>query len=126
MVEFKTIKYKHYRRAMELMAREEVDDAEAEEEHFCFLLGLVKEWDFVDGDTKELLPVGVQSLDELTIEQLNEMTEIFNTKFLSVAGVKKTSNGPSSSTLMPSRPDASPQPKPQSGYKPLYSPGESA
>ena len=124
MVEFKTIKYKHYTRARELMAREEVDDIGAEKEHFCFLLGLVKEWDFVDGDTENPIPVGVQSLDELSLEQLNEMTEIFNTKFLSVAGVKKTSNGPSSSTLTPSKLVESQAPTPQSGYRPLYSPGE--
>ena len=62
MVKFKTIKYKHYRDARELMAREEVDDIGAEEEHFCFLLELVSEWDFVDGDTKEPIPVGVDSL----------------------------------------------------------------
>ena len=124
MVKFKTIKYKHYTRARELMAREEVDDIGAEKEHFCFLLGLVKEWDFVDGDTENPIPVGVQSLDELSLEQLNEMTEIFNERFLSVAGVKKTNGGSSSSTSTPSKPDASQAPTRQSGYIPSSSPGD--
>lgn len=124
MVKFKTIKYKHYREAHELMAREEVDDIGAEEEHFHFLLGLVKEWDFVDGDTENPIPVGVDSLGELSLDQLNEMTEIFNTKFLSVAGVKKTNGGVSPSISTQSSQGVSPQPTHQSGYKPLYSPGE--
>lgn len=118
MIEFKVIKYKHYRRALELTAREDVDDATAEDEHFRFLLGLVKEWDFIDGETADPLAPGVESIDELTIPQMNEVTTAFNKIFSTSTAVPKANAGHSPSTSMQSIQVGS-QEKSPTGYPPL-------
>ncbi len=117
MVKFKTIKYKHYRRALELTSREDVDDATAEDEHFRFLLGLVKEWNFMDGETADPLTPGVESIDELTMAQLNEVTTLFNQIFSKVTTVPKASAGHSLSTSTGLN-QAKNQEKPPTGYPP--------
>ena len=118
MIEFKVIKYKHYRRALELTAREDVDDATAEDEHFRFLLSLVAEWDFVDEETGESLAPSVESIDELTIPQMNEVTTIFNQIFSKATAVPKVNAGrsPSTSTQLT---QAENQEKHPTGYPPL-------
>ena len=118
MVKFKVIKYKHYRRALELTAREDVDDATAEDEHFRFLLGLVKEWDFRDGETEDPITPGVESIDELTIAQFNEVTTAFNKIFSTSTAVPKVSAGHSLSISTPLDQVES-QERPLSGYPPL-------
>ena len=119
MVKFKVIKYKHYRKALELTAREGVDDATAEDDHFRFLLGLVKEWDFVDEETGELLPVGVECMDELTIPQFNEVTTLFNQIFSKSSAVPKVNagNSPSTSTQLT---QVGNQEQPLTGYQPSF------
>ena len=119
MVKFKVVKYKHYRKAKELI---ESDAPEAE--HFAFVISMVEEWDFVDAETKEPLPAELSSMDELSIDQFNEAMELFNQEMGFVTKVKKTNGGVSPSISTPSSPDASQAPTPQSGYKPLYLPEE--
>ena len=104
-VKFKTIKYKHYRKGLKMTAEvdetedvPESDRIEMQDRHFRFLLGLVKYWDFVDADTGETLPVGEDSIDELSMEQLNEITTIFNKQFEDDATVPKETAGRSPST----------------------------
>ena len=94
MVRFKVVKFKHYRQAQALIAKEDATEAE----HFAFVISLVEEWDFVDAETKEPLPAELASMDELSIDQFNEAMELFNEKMFSVGKVKKTSAAPSSST----------------------------
>ncbi len=120
MIKFKVIKYKHYRKALELTAREDVDDATAGDEHFRFLLGLVKEWDFRDGDTEEALPVGVGSIDELTIPQMNEVTSAFNQIFSQSTTVPKTSAGHSLSTSTQLSQVRNQETTPLTGYPPSF------
>lgn len=98
MVKFKVIKYKHARESIEMTKRIDAGEDLADES-LRFMVGLVKEWDFLDADTGEALAVGTESMDEMSIEQMNEMTELFNLK-MSVQTVPKTNAGhsPSSST----------------------------
>ena len=119
MVRFKVVKYKHFRQAKELIER---DAPEAE--HFAFVISMVEEWDFKDAETKEPLPAVLSSMDELSIDQFNEVMELFNPEMGFVTEVKKTNGGVSPSISTQSSQGVSPQPKPQSGYKPLYSPAE--
>lgn len=122
MVEFKTIKYKHYRKALQLTAAEDAGE-DAGEEHFRFLLSLVSSWDFTDEDTGEPLSPGLESIDELTVEQLNEVTETFNQIFSQVSTVPKTNAGHSLSTST-EKPQAE-RPKGKTsptGYPPYFSP----
>ena len=117
-IEFKVIKYKHYRRALELTSREDEDDPTAEDEHFRFLLSLVAEWDFIDGDTADPLTPGVESIDELTMAQLNEVTTAFNRIFSQSTAVPKVSAGRSLSTSM-QLDQVESQEKHPTGYPPL-------
>ena len=118
MIKFKVIKYKHYRRALELTAREDEDDATAEDEHFRFLLSLVEEWDFVDEETGDPLAPGVESIDELTIPQMNEVTTVFNQIFSKATSVPKANAGNSPSTSM-QLDQVENQGQPLTGYPPL-------
>ena len=120
MVKFKVIKYKHYRRALELTAREDVDDATAEDEHFRFLLGLVAEWDFMDGETGDPLTPGEAAIDELTIPQMNEVTSAFNQIFSQSTTVPKTSAGHSLSTSTQLSQVRNQETTPLTGYPPSF------
>lgn len=119
MVKFKTLKYKHYRQARALAANEDA----TEDEHISFVLSMVAEWDFVDTETGVPLPVGVASMDELIIEQMNEVTTLFNQQ-ISLT-VPKATAGQSRSTSMPSSPDVSLAADFLSGSLPSSSPDDS-
>lgn len=75
MINWRIVKYKHIQDAKELL-RAADDDA-----CFSFIIGLVADWDFVDSDTGELLPVSNEALGELSIEQFETLTESFNREF---------------------------------------------
>ena len=105
MVRFKVVKFKHYRQAQALIAKEDATEAE----HFAFVISLVAEWDFKDEETGDALPAELASMDELSIDQFNEAMELFNEKMFSVGKVKKTSAAPSSSTSSPSSKVESPE-----------------
>lgn len=95
MVEFKTIKFKHYRQAQAINKR--IDSGEATDEDVLrFALSLVKSWDFVDEDTGEPLPVG--ELDELSLEQCAEVNLLFSRKMGVDAEIPKETSEHSSST----------------------------
>jgi len=103
VVRFLTVRFKHYRIAKELIAK----DA-SEEETFAFVISLVDEWDFVDADTGKALPAELASLGELSIKQFNEVMELFNLEMGFVTKVKKMTGEPSSSTSSPSSKEESP------------------
>lgn len=117
MIKFKIIKYKHYLEAVRLT---NLTDAgtNVEDEHFRFLLGQVSEWDFKDAETGESLPVGVVSIDELTIVQLNEVTSRFNELFIAKTTVPKTNAGYSPYTSTTPKPEEKTPESPQSGSTP--------
>lgn len=101
MIVFKTIKFKHYRQAREinkLVAAETVED----EDVLRFSLSLVKSWDFVDAETGDPLPVGLEALDELTMEQCAEVNMLFANEVNKTVKVPKTNAEPSPSTSTPS------------------------
>lgn len=98
MVKFKVIKYKHYLKAVKLTQRQDAGE-DVEDEHFRYLLGMVDTWDLVDAETEEPLPVGVEAIDEMTIVQLNEVTEVFNKIFAEKSTVPKASAEHSPSSL---------------------------
>lgn len=106
MVRFKTVKFKHYRKARALTAREDAGE-DIEAEYLTFVISMTEEWDFEDEETGELLSVDVSSLDELTLEQMNELAGTFNSQFGDMSQVKKTIDEPLPSTSMPSKPDVS-------------------
>ena len=95
MVKFKTLKFKHYRVAQEINARIESEEA-TNEDVLRFALSLVKEWNFVDAETGEPLPVG--ELDELSLDQCAEVNRLFARKMGVNAEIPKETNEPSSST----------------------------
>lgn len=99
MVKFKVIKYKHARKAIEMTKRSDAGE-DVTDESLQFMGSLVKEWDFVDAETGEPLAVGTtESLDEMSIEQMNEMTELFNLTMATGNTVPKTNAEHSPSTL---------------------------
>ena len=98
MVKFRTIKYKHARKAIDMTNRS-IAGENVEEESLRFMINLVKDWDFLDADTGEPLPVSEESMDEMSIEQMNEMTELFNQKMSMKNTVPKTNAECSPSTL---------------------------
>lgn len=101
MVKFKVLKYKHARKSIEMTKRIEAGE-ELTDESLRFMVSLVKEWDFVDADTGEALPVNAESMGEMSIEQMNEMTELFNLKMVTGNTVPKTNAERSPSTLIES------------------------
>jgi len=103
MVRFKTVKYKHYRQAKAL-----IESDATEEEHFAFVIKMVDEWDFKDEETGDALPAELASMDELSIDQFNEVMELFNQEMGFVTKVKKMNDAPSSSTSSPSSKEESP------------------
>lgn len=108
MVRFKIVRFRHYRQAQELMNKEDA----TEEEHFAFVISLVDAWDFKDVETDKALPVGMESMDELTIKQFNEAMELFNQEMGFVTTVPKANAGPSSSTSSPSNKAETPETDP--------------
>jgi hypothetical protein len=76
MITFKTIKFKHFRRAQELRKLIEAEEA-TDEDILRFGLDLVKSWDFKDEETGKPLPPGVESLDELSMPQCAEVNLLF-------------------------------------------------
>jgi hypothetical protein len=90
MVKFKNIKFKHYRQAQALDAR--VNNGEASDEDvILFAVSLVAEWDFVDIDTEEEIPVG--EVDELSTEQIGELILAFNSAFEGDVTIPKPNAG---------------------------------
>ena len=114
MVLFKTIKFKHFRKAGELRSLIEAKEAR-DEDILLFSLSLVKSWDFVDEETGDPLPPGPESLDELSMTQCAEVNLLFAAEVEGkVKAIPKTNAGPSSSTSTPSSQDESPA-SPQTG-----------
>lgn len=101
MVKFRTLKYKHYREAKKLQARE-IAGEDVEEEYLSYAISMVAEWDFIDDDAGEPLPTEASSIDELSLEQVNELSTLFNRKFGDMGAVPKTNAEPSPSTSTPS------------------------
>jgi hypothetical protein len=90
VVKFKTIKFKHYRRANEL--DRQIDAGVADDEDVIrFAVSMVQDWDFVDAETGEPLPVG--EIDELTREQFNEVLTLFRRQFGTEGTVPKENAG---------------------------------
>jgi hypothetical protein len=83
LIEWKVIKFKHYRRAIELQnagKRDGVERALTGETATAYLeyaISLIRAWDFVDAETGESLPVEPASVDELSVEQLQELVNGF-------------------------------------------------
>lgn len=117
MVRFKTIKFKHYRKARELMTREETGE-DVEVEYLIYAISMVAEWDFVDDETGKALPLEGKSIGEMSMDQIKEVSSLFNQQFGDMSQVKKTNSGPSPSTSTPSKPVENQQPTPLSGFTP--------
>jgi len=73
VVKFKVLKYKHYREANRLRQSQDVSDDEV----MHYILELVDAWDFVDAETGEALPPNPEALDELSLEQVQELSVLF-------------------------------------------------
>lgn len=89
MVKFTVIKYKHALKSIGMTKRIDAGE-DLTDESLRFMVSLVKEWDFLDADTNEPLPVDVESMGEMSIEQMNEMTELFNLRMSTKNTVPKT------------------------------------
>lgn len=105
------------------MLREEAGE-DVEIEYLTYAVSMVAEWDFVDDETNKPIPIVAGSIDELSMEQVNELSALFNQNFGEMSEVKKTTDGPSHSISTMSSPGVSLEPG-QSGYKSLYSPEDS-
>lgn len=92
-VAFKTIKYKHQAQAAEL-AKAVADQTATEDQIIGFVVGMVESWDYVDGDTGQVIPL--EDWQELTLDQFNDLMGKFNTTMQGLK-VKKTNNAPVSS-----------------------------
>ena len=75
MVEFKVIKYKHFRQASAIKNNPQSTD----EEYVSYIMAMVDSWDLIDIETGEPIPPGVY--DELTREQFEEVVSRFNGRF---------------------------------------------
>ncbi|NVM23896.1 MAG: hypothetical protein HWN68_19220 [Desulfobacterales bacterium] len=125
MVRFKTVKYKHYRKARALMLREN-NGEDVEEEYLSYAISMVAEWDFVDAETGKELPVSTKSIDEISLNQIIEISTLFNQQFGDMAAtVPKATAEPSHSTSTPLSQEESPEETSPTGYQPLYSPESS-
>lgn len=90
MVEFKTLKYKHQKRAAELSAQVEAGQA-SDDDVLAFVVGLVARWDFADAETDEPLPVGTEAMEEISLPQYNELMRAFNAQMGIDSDVPKAS-----------------------------------
>ena len=121
-VKFKTLKLKHYRKAQEINARIDADEA-SEIDIIEFAIGLVSSWDFTDADTGDRLRLS--DMDELSTDQMAELLGGFSDEFAgATAAVPKASADPSPSTSPLESQVENPE-SPPTGYTPLYSPGDS-
>ena len=107
MVKFKTIKYKHVRRARELLAQ-----VGSEEEETALIMSLVDDWDYKDEDSGEKIPPG--SPDELSVDQYNEVVLLFE-RATEGGEVKKTNVSNSPYGSMQSREEKTNSQMPQNG-----------
>jgi hypothetical protein len=111
MIVFKKTKFKHFRKAKALVAREEAGE-DVDVEFLEFSMSLVDRWDFVDEETgEELDPRNPEAMYELTSEQVGELTAGFNARFQDMGNtVPKANAGLSPSTSTPSSQVESPAP----------------
>ncbi|HEX9925313.1 MAG TPA: hypothetical protein VGD99_21835 [Anaerolineae bacterium] len=107
-ISWKTLKYKHRRKALDLFAVLNPDDqghvdldnldaaelSQAEANLTALVMSLVLDWSFIDEDTGERVPVGIP--DELTDDQYFAVMDEFNA-IMDRAEVKKTNVSRSSS-----------------------------
>lgn len=112
MIVFKTLKFKHSRRAGELQKAYRNEDADIEDV-VTFASSLVAKWDFLDVETGEELHPG--ELDELSDPQVEELMEEFAKVFKKTEPVPKVNAEPSPSILMPLTPAESQLPLPPIG-----------
>lgn len=77
MIVWKAIKWKHVKQAQDMSAaiRKKTAPGEAIIE---FVMTLIKDWDYIDPDTDESIPVG--RYEELTLEQFGETMNLFGEK----------------------------------------------
>lgn len=78
MIKFKILKYKHIREATALQSEIETG-TKGDEDLLRYALSLVEDWDLVDVETNEPLPVG--ELDELSTDQMQLVFEEFGKAF---------------------------------------------
>lgn len=95
MIKFKVLKFKHYREAQEINKRIDAQEA-TDEDVLRFALSLIEDWDFVDAETGEPLPMG--ELDELSLEQCAEVNRMFARRMGVTAEIPKENGEPSPST----------------------------
>jgi hypothetical protein len=80
VIKFKPLKYKHFLAAQELYRKIDAGQA-GEHDVLVYELSLIAEWDFVDAETGEALPIAQESLGELSLAQYREMIHFFNSEF---------------------------------------------
>ena len=82
MIEFKTLKYKHYKKSQKIYNNQNPDDPDDTtlDDVVVYAVNLVKQWDFIDEDTGEPLPVSEESINELSLGQFQELFREFNAK----------------------------------------------
>jgi hypothetical protein len=95
MIKFKILRFKHYRAAQEINKRIDAQEA-TDEDVLRFAVSLIEDWDFVDAETGDPLPVG--ELDELSLEQCAEINLMFARRMGVTAEIPKESGEPSPST----------------------------
>lgn len=78
MVVFRTLKFKHYRKAVDLDKQIKAKKAD-EIAVLEYAADLVVKWDFLDVDTGDAIPVG--ELDELSPDQIEELLSTFEHGF---------------------------------------------
>lgn len=77
MVKFKVVRYKHYKMFNALSAKVKAGEADEDDVLKMTISEMVLDWDFVDPDTKEPIPINPDVLDELTSDQIDELSTIF-------------------------------------------------
>ena len=111
---FKTLKYKHFKRALEL--NRQIEAGEVDEDVILqFVVSLVDKWDFVDVETDK--PLSFDDIDEMSLDQYNQLMEMFNAKMGVANEVPKASGeqSPSGSTKSKAATAKKSPPKRQSG-----------
>jgi hypothetical protein len=95
MIKFKILRFKHYRQAQEINKRIDAQEA-TDEDVLRFAVSLIEDWDFVDAETGDPLPVG--EIDELSLEQCAEINLMFARRMGVTAEIPKENGEPSPST----------------------------
>lgn len=80
MINFKCIKFRHITIATRLQKKDLESEADWAE-FFAFVIDLVADWDFLDSETGDILPVTIESIDEMIQDQLSELVRLFNQEF---------------------------------------------